>query len=528
MGRRAKRTHRKKKGGMPRRLNPNASPFQPMNLNASAPPAHLLNQHSSSNSSDIPSLSSESSYGLDGPVVMPSTMRTDRNLRSETGPLGERQLPQEVIRHIGDRASGLYPELYEKQERAEAEKNHAVSKIIDFANRKYGPDGVALNDKYKRILEGESDSSDYEQTIMKREAERYFDKLEKEDDDIHKTLKLKERELEAIESDLAAAELVDFELCDNMFNNCYLNKDTLEECRRDGYEEKYLIPCKDRTQVYITTFTQRPNGLDEVKSMLTVLSDKEIDKMPVKEMADHFPGRIFTNASKKVFYAILIGMRLCPNFVKNGEQIRQLLPEPNRRARGFRGGEAGPGLGLIQDGDRVCDLYDYFNMNRDKLLEFLGIFETSIKERRIHANKGDQQDEYIEKMKRYILLRLMNRDPYVVDRLPYQLRNIVSELESIVESEQDDVNYAQGRLDMLLVAKSGSPKNMEAILKQIERDTKIVNEEQKRLNKSKEVLSKIEGLLEQGWHPKVYVSNVGPKQALLSRDEYYNIQRSSS
>ena len=65
-------------------------------------------------------------------------MRTDRNLRSETGPLGERQLPQEVIRHIGDRASGLYPELYEKQERAEAEKNHAVSKIIDFANRKYG------------------------------------------------------------------------------------------------------------------------------------------------------------------------------------------------------------------------------------------------------------------------------------------------------------------------------------------------------------------------------------------------------
>ena len=131
-------------------------------------------------------------------------------------------------------------------------------------------------------------------------------------------------------------------------------------------------------------------------------------------------------------------------------------------------------------------------------------------------------------MKRYILLRLMNRDPYVVDRLPYQLRNIVSELESIVESEEDDVNYAQGRLDMLLVAKSGSPKNMEAILKQIERDTKIVNEEQKRLNKSKEVLSKIEGLLEQGWHPKVYVSNVGPKQALLSRDEYYNIQRSSS
>ena len=125
MGRRAKRTHRKKKGGMPRRLNPNASPFkpmnlndsappahllnpnaspfQPMNLNASAPPAHLLNQHSPSPSSDM-SLSSESSYGLDGPVVMPSTMRTDRNLRSETGPLGERQLPQEVIRHTGDRA----------------------------------------------------------------------------------------------------------------------------------------------------------------------------------------------------------------------------------------------------------------------------------------------------------------------------------------------------------------------------------------------------------------------------------------
>ena len=505
MGRRAKRTQRKKKGGM--RLSANAPAF--------VPPTDVQNISASS------SLSSESSYGLDGPVVMPSTMRKDRNSRYETGPLGENQLPQEVIRTIGDRASGLYPELYEKKARAEAEKNNAVSKIVDFAQRKYGPQGVALKNKHTRTIAEDTNSSDYGQTIMKREAHRYFDRLEKEDDDIHKTLKLKEKELEEIESNLANAELVDFEICDNMFNTCYLNKDTLEECRRDGYEDKYLIPCKDRTQVYITTFTQRPNGLDEVKSMLTVLSDKEIDKMPVKEMADHFPGRIFTNAAKKVLYSLLIGNRLCPNFVMNGEQMRANLRDPERRAIGFRGGTRG-NMQYGEDGDRVCDLYDYFQMNPEKLLEFFGSFEITIKQRKIHANKGEQQDEYIEKMKRFILLRLMNRDPFVADRLPYQMRNIVSELESVVEDIQDDYDTLQGQINVITQqATERSVQNSRSFLNHIEERKKISNKEKEKLNESKEVLDNVEELLEQGWHPKIYVSNVGPKQALLSRDDYY-------
>tara|TARA_B110000285_G_scaffold230160_1_gene296225 strand:- start:2075 stop:3604 length:1530 start_codon:yes stop_codon:yes gene_type:complete len=505
MGKRAKRTQRKKRGGM--RLSANAPSF--------VPPTDVQNQDPSS------SLSSESSYGLGGPVVMPSTMRKDRNSRYETGPLGEKQLPQEVIRTIGDRASGLHPYFHEEKERAEAEKNNALSKIVDFTQRKYGPQGVALNNKYNRIIAEESNSSDYGQTIMKREAHGYFDRLEKEDDDIHKTLKLKEKELEVIESNLADVELVDFEICDNMFNTCYLNKDTLEECRRDGYEDKYLIPCKDRTQVYITTFTKRPNGLDEVKSMLTVLSDKEIDKMPVKEIADHFPGRIFTNAAKKVFYALLIGKRLCPNFVMNGEQMRPPLPQPTRRASGFRGSFSG------RPGDRVCDLYDYFKMNPEKLLEFFGSFEIIIKDRRIHANKGDRQDEYIEKMKRFILLRLMNRDPYVINRLPYQLSDIRSQLESVVEDGQDDYDTLLGEINKMIRVVD-SPDSIQFLgpehpnlLNHIEGRKKILDKEKKQLNESKEVLNNIEGLLEQGWHPKIYVSNVGPKQALLSRDGYY-------
>tara|TARA_B110000467_G_C18107087_1_gene360396 strand:- start:109 stop:741 length:633 start_codon:yes stop_codon:yes gene_type:complete len=205
----------------------------------------------------------------------------------------------------------------------------------------------------------------------------------------------------------------------------------------------------------------------------------------------------------------------------NGEQMRANLRDPERRAIGFRGGTRG-NMQYGEDGDRVCDLYDYFQMNPEKLLEFFGSFEITIKQRKIHANKGEQQDEYIEKMKRFILLRLMNRDPFVSDRLPYLMRNIVSELESVVEDIQDDYDTLQGQINVITQqATERSVQNSRSFLNHIEERKKISNKEKEKLNESKEVLDNVEELLEQGWHPKIYVSNVGPKQALLSRDDYY-------
>lgn len=476
-------------------------------------------------SSSIYKLQSESSYGLDGPEPEP-----------EPGPMEQQgePIPMEVQQRISKIVRNADPYLPSKIESNEANKKKATEKLIDFIQRGYSPEGRKENQKNKALLEINSDSSDYgsEEELARREAQKYFDRQNNEEEQLQREidrLQEEERVMKLLKDD---EELVDFELCDNIFNHCYLSKDTLEECKRLGYEDKFLIPCKDRTQVYLTTFFNRPNGLDEIKDILSsdvevVGGLLEVDSQPVEEMGDDFPNRIFTTESVKEFYSTLISMRLCSNFEKDdGEMMGPELDNPYGRATGFRGADS------RYTGDRVSDLYNYFKERPDKLQDFFRLFEDNIIQKGIHADKGDKQSEYIERMKRYILLRLMNRDPFAPKRINYQMRKYIERLKIQIEDINSEIEYAkivkqQIIIELKRLTKSRGRKFNTAELvnsPQIERlreQEKNISENTIKIKKIEQLLKDIEALHKKGWHPKIYLSNVGPQELVDARNKLY-------
>ena len=474
-------------------------------------------------SSSISKLQSESSYGLDGPEPEPEPEPMEK---------GDEPIPMEVQQTISKIVRNADPYLPSKIESNEANKKKATEKLIDFIQRGYSPEGRMENQKNKALLEINSDSSDYgsEEELARRKAQIYFDRQNNEEEQLQREIDRLQEEERVMKLLKDEEELVDFELCDNIFNHCYLSKDTLEECKRLGYEGKFLIPCKDRTQVYLTTFFNRPNGLDEIKDMLSsdveVVGGLEVDSQPVEEMGDDFPTRIFTTESVKEFYSTLISMRLCSNFVKDGETMGPELDNPYRRATGFRGAYS------RYTGDRVSDLYNYFKERPDKLQEFFRLFEDNIIQKGIHADKGDKQSEYIERMKRYILLRLMNRDPFAPKRINYQMRKYIERLKIQIEDINSEIEYAKIVIQQIIIElkrlteSRGRGLNYAELvnspqIKRLREYENNISENTIKIEKIKQLVKNVDTLLQQNWHPKIYLSNVGPQELVNARNKFY-------
>ena len=234
----------------------------------------------------------------------------------------------------------------------------------------------------------------YKQIITEMGEMDNFKKQNKRD----KMLTRQEDMLRIEEDKMKQIEVMDINNCNNLRDICLADP---ADCFTLGYHER-LKQCRYRTAVFVKTFYTNRNGFED---------RYKIDSISIPNMVDNFPRKLFTRdfkeKLKRGLYDIYENMIGGVEEDKRYEWIR--IPNYFQTHAWYLYSK------IMDDG-----AFDFFDRQDDiskgmfpELLQSIFDIFSDPYDSRL---KGEKKGDRIEKMKRYFLLRLMNRDPEAPER----------------------------------------------------------------------------------------------------------------
>jgi hypothetical protein len=200
-----------------------------------------------------------------------------------------------------------------------------------------------------------------------------------------KSLKLHSKIQTKQEDLIRNKEVMDINMCEQLRNICLADPG---DCLKMGHDKK-LKECHDRTLVFVRTFYKNQNGFED---------RYKLDTIPITDMIDILPTNLFTNDFKDKLKRELYEVYNIGNDYFN-------LPTWDLYSKL---------IDFTGDGDLVQGVYPVLlNVIFDI---FSDPYDSSLKD---DKKKVDR----IEKMKRYFLLRLMNRDQEASQRYTSYIGN---------------------------------------------------------------------------------------------------------